>query len=386
MIPSPAVRSTASLDREALLAKAHRILSQPTFTKEDSSRAEGLLRLADSLDGTGAMLRSFRIEELAREMNIRSSGTGRDPNYEAAFRDFLRLGKEGLTDEMRALAVGTDSAGGFITPASFADRFTISLKQHDQLFDVATLIETDKGTAFSFPMDDDTGAVATIVAENAQSTTAAPVVFDNVAFGRCPQWRSGHIICSHELASDSAFPLDSLLAAAFARRFARGVGAQFNTTLLSDADVAVTSASPTALTGDEILDLVAGLDSAYAQVGGFLMNVATLTALRKLKASTGGAYLLPISRDAAGRPTLFDMPVFLSPSMPSIQASAKVIAFGDLSRFIRRQVRNSLTVKTYVERYATSGQIAYEGFIRTDGKLAKAANSPLPVRLLQCHS
>jgi HK97 family phage major capsid protein len=116
------------------------------------------------------------------------------------------------------------------------------------------------------------------------------------------------------------------------------------------------------------------------------MNITTLTALRKLKASTGGSYLLPIGRDASGRWTLFDFPVFVSPSMASIGASNKPIAFGDLSRFIRRQVRNSLNVKMYNERYATSGQVAWEAFLRTDGRLAKAANSPLPIRLLQCHS
>ena len=300
------------------------------------------------------------------------------------FRNFLCLGKEGL--DQRAQAVGTDSAGGFITPASFADRFTVSLKQYDQIFDVATLVETDKGTAFSFPMDDDTGAVATVVAENAQSLTSSPVVFDNVAFGRCPMWRSGHIIGSLELAADSAFDLSGVLAAGFGRRFARGVGASFITQLLSDATTGVTTASPTAITGDEILDLIASVDNAYAIRGSFLMSTATMTALRKLKASTGGSYLLPFGKDAAGRKTLFDFPVYESPSMPAIGALAKVIAFGAVDRFIRRQVRNSLTIRTYTERYANAGQIAWEGFLRVDGKLAKAANAPVPVRLLAMHS
>ena len=81
---------------------------------------------------------------------------------------------------------------------------------------------------------------------------------------------------------------------------------------------------------------------------------------------------------------LFDFSVYMSSSMANIEANAKPIAFGDLSRFIRRQVRNSLAVKTYVERYAPSGQIAWEGFLRVDGRLAKAANAPLPIRLLAC--
>jgi HK97 family phage major capsid protein len=92
---------------------------------------------------------------------------------------------------------------------------------------VATLVETDRGTEFSFPMDDDTSAVATVVAENAESVTNSPVTFGSVAFDRCPMWRSGHIVGSMELAADSAFPLSTVLAGMFGRRMARGIGGQF---------------------------------------------------------------------------------------------------------------------------------------------------------------
>jgi HK97 family phage major capsid protein len=304
---------------------------------------------------------------------------------EAIFDDYLRRGPDALV-EARAQAVGTDSAGGFLTPASFADRFTASLQAYDELFDVATLVETDKGTAFSFPMDDDTQAVATIVAENAQSLTNSPVTFGNVAFNRCPTWRGGHIVASMELAADSAFPLSNVLADLFGRRFARGVGAQFVTNLIADSTVGATTASPTIITGSEIIDLIASCDPAYQRSGGFLLRDATTTALRKQTANTAGNFLGMFGRDSSGRKTLFDYPIYESPSMPAIGASAKCVAFGDLSRFIRRQVRDSLTMKTYTEKYATSGGIGWEAFLRCDGKLAKATNSPLPIRLLQCHS
>ena len=118
--------------------------------------------------------------------------------------------------------------------------------------------------------------------------------------------------------------------------------------------------------------------------GAFLMSTATLTVLKKLKASTGGSYALDIDRDAVGRTTLEGYPIFQSPSMPSIASTAKIIAFGDLSRFIRRQVRNSLEIKIYRERFAELGQLAYESFLRVQGRLAKATNAPMPIRLLVC--
>lgn len=203
-------------------------------------------------------------------------------------------------------------------------------------------------------------------------------------FGKCPTWRSGHVRASIELAEDSGFDLAGLRASGFGRRFARGIGAAFVSTLLTQSTQGKVAASATAITGDEILDLVASVDPAQGQNGAFLMNFATFTALRKLKGSTSGDFLLPIGRDAAtGRPTLFNMTVYLSPSMPNMTTGQKSVAFGDLSRFLFWQTRGSLTTKVYVERYADYGQIGYEGFWRVDGALAKPTNSPVGIRYLQ---
>jgi len=324
--------------------------------------------------------RHARMAEYAAEI------AAENRKADEVFLEFLRSGKDFVPEEFRSQAVGSGAAGGFITPQSFADRFTQSLKQYDQLFDVATLLETDTGTGCNFPMDDDTSAVATIVLENAPSLITSPVMFDSVTFGRCPMWRSGLVNASTELVSDSAFDLAGLLAKSFARRFARGVGAAFVTQLLADADVAVTSASPTVVTPDELLSLMGALDASYAMRGVFLMSFASYIAFLKQKGSTGGSYLLEPELDAEGYPTLFGRRCYLSPSMPAIAALGKVAAFGDVTRFIRRQVRNTLSVKVYIERFAELGQVAFESFLRTDGKLAKAATSPLPIRLLQCHA
>jgi hypothetical protein len=75
--------------------------------------------------------------------------------------------------------------------------------------------------------------------------------------------------------------------------------------------------------------------------------------------------------------------VYLWLSIPNAATGQKVCCYGDLSHLIRREVRNSLTVRTYVERCAEQRQIAYESFWRMDGALAKSAVSPVPVKYLQ---
>jgi HK97 family phage major capsid protein len=301
---------------------------------------------------------------------------------EKLFRDYLCYGKDVFAGEERTQSELTGSTGGVIVPQAFYNKLTIALKQYDGIFDAATLVPTSGGADMKFPLDDDSASAAAVLAENTASAIT-DAVFDQLSFPKCPKWSSGFVSASTEVAQDAFFDLTGLLARAFGRRFARGIGAAHTATLLTAATLGKTAASATTVTGDELLDLISSVDPMYAQNGSFLCNLTTLTTLRKLKGSTSGDYLLDIDTDANGRPTIFGYTVFVSPSMPNMTTGLKSIAFGDLSRWIRREVIGSLEVKTLKERYAEVGQIGYLGLWRVDGALAKAANSPVPVKYLQ---
>ncbi len=131
---------------------------------------------------------------------------------------------------------------------------------------------------------------------------------------------------------------------------------------------------------------VGATDPAFQMAGTFMMNPATLLYLRKLKASTGGSYLDEAKTDSAGYPLLLGHRVYCSPSYRTIASTAKVISFGNHRQSISREVRNSLAVKTYIERFAEYGQIGYEGHWQIQGALAKSSAGPSPVQLLVCHS
>src|SRR6202035_454462 len=122
----------------------------------------------------------------------------------------------------------------------------------------------------------------------------------NIAWPKCPTWRSGLVRYPMELGSDSEFDLSGLLSRLFAKRFARGVGVAMTTKLLTDAALGVSAAATGAITSDEIISLIASLDSAaVGQNGAFLMNLQTLASLYKLKGSGGGQYMLdPDAKDA----------------------------------------------------------------------------------------
>jgi HK97 family phage major capsid protein len=382
------------MDRTSLLSQAHSILQKNNYTKEDSSKVESLLALADSLVDKSELRRATmnaRADELGRPRPI--VGTP-----DARFSAYLRQGKSALTsDELlrihpgnerttvirAAEGVGTGSTGGYLVPASFADRFETMLKATDPLFDLALLFETRTGSATGYPILDDTGAAAAIVGENSASSETDEV-FASLAFGACPLWRSGYVRCSNELINDSAFDIEEMVASAAAVRFARGVGAAFVATLLSSAAAGVTTASTTAIAADEIVQLTGKIDSAYLQNASFLMLRSTYVALLRLVGSSGN-FIFPPAFDAAGRPTILGFPVYFSPSMGAMTAGLKPVTFGDHGKFVRRQVRNSLSVKVLVELYALYYQTAYEVHWRIDGGLL-LSGSNIPVAALTMHS
>ena len=102
---------------------------------------------------------------------------------------------------------------------------------------------------------------------------------------------------SIELLDDSAFDLEEYIAREFAyafgaaeeQAFCVGTGTGQPTGLFTadGGTVGVTAASATAVTTDEVISLIYALKAPYRKNAKFLMNDATVSALRKLKDSNG---------------------------------------------------------------------------------------------------
>jgi HK97 family phage major capsid protein len=392
------------LEQDALLQEALSLTSKERYSHEDTARAHTLLELSDRVSARAMELRRAKTAMGELELGIRSEANAAAAEVEREFREYLTHGRTELLSEKtrremsgavaqtRSQALGSGSTGGFIVPQSFIDTLESSLIASDPLFGIATKFETATGTAFNHPFVDDQGVSATIVAENSLSVAGPDTTVADIAWGIVPTWRSGSIQASLELSQDSKFDLAAVIAKASGIRFARAIGATFVSTLLANADLGVTAAAQSAVTGDELISLVGSIDAAYAASGSWAMNLQTYASILKLKGSGSGDYLFPASTDAGNRPSLLGFPVALSPNMPVMAASAKAITFGAHDRFYRRQVVNGLTVRVYSERYITAGQIGYESFFRVDGALMKAptygspAISQSPVKYLQMHS
>lgn len=131
--------------------------------------------------------------------------------------------------------------------------------------------------------------------------------------------------------------------------------------------------SPAGILADSLISLVYDLKSAYRRNGSFVMNSATLAAVRKLKDSNG-AYLYQPRISDSTPDTLIGYPVEIDDFMPDIAENAYPIAFGDwkagylvLDRRSITMLRDPYSNKPYVHLYATkrvSGKIVDSNAIR----------------------
>lgn len=383
----------AQLELREVVTEMEQLSSLSSLTAQQKVRFSYLQSRASVLKAGGLtsdeVVRA-KSAELAKEFGFsteRPTEEQRQLNEQnQEIRNYLRNGREART--YSGMSVATDSQGGFMVPAGyFRSRVFSMLKTVDRLFDpsVVTMYESLDGNVLTVPMLDDTEVSAAIVAENVASVESEITTVDRLQLAKVPTWRSKKIIWSLELLDDSAFPAEDIIADAIAMRFQRGIGASNVSTLLSAATSGATSASATAVSIDDLLNLMGSIDPSYLASPKcfWLMNFATLISLLKLK-DTAGRYQIHPRTDANGNILILEKPVALCPSFPNIAASSTSVALGAMDRFFVRTVKNTLRLQTYTQApsLVEAGLFAFEGFVRSNSGLLVASGADSPVKYL----
>lgn len=264
-----------------------------------------------------------------------------------------------------------DADGGYLVPEEFETQIITGLDEANVIRSLAKVITTHHDRKIPIAVGH---SVATWTAENAAYTESNPT------FGQkqIDAFKLTDLIrVSVELLQDAAFPLEQYIANEFARAFGiaeeqafcvgTGVNQPTGIFTASGGAVGVTSASATAITVDEIISLVYALKSPYRRNAKFLMNDATVSLLRKLK-DNNGAYLWQPSVQAGQPDKLLGYDLYTSPYVPTVEAGAFAIAFGDFQNYWIGD-RAGRTVQRLNELYATNGQVGYVATERVDGKV-----------------
>ena len=297
--------------------------------------------------------------------------TGRaSDEYKADFGNILR-GKPPINN---VLSTSPDSDGGYLVPVEFERQIIVGLEEANVFRSLAKTITTSAERKIPVAA---THSTAQWTAENAAYTESDPTFAQKTidAFKLTDLAK-----VSNELLQDSMFDIEAYLAAEISRAFGvaeeeafcvgNGTGKPAGVFTASGGQLGVTATSASAITVDNVIDLIYSLKSAYRRNAVFLMNDVTVSALRKLK-DNNGAYLWQPSVQAGQPDRLLGYPLNTSPYAPVVAANALPIAFGDFSNYWIAD-RMGRTVQRLNELYAGNGQVGFIATERVDGKVILA--------------
>ncbi len=301
--------------------------------------------------------------------------TGRaSAEYSNAFWKAMRF--KNSWDVQNSLTIGTNSEGGYLVPDEFERTLIEALEEENIFRSLAHVITTSSGDR-KIPVVASKGTASWLDEEEA--VPESDDAFTQVSIGA---YKLGTLIkISEELLNDSAFNLESYIAKEFARRigakeeeaFFVGDGEGKPTGIFhetSGGQLGATSAKATDITADELLDLFYSLRAPYRKKATFVMNDATVKAIRKLKDGSG-QYLWQPSITAGTPDTILNRPVKTSSYVPTIAAGAKIVAFGDFGYYWVAD-RQGRVFQRLNELFAVTGQVGFKATQRVDGKLILA--------------
>ena len=318
-----------------------------------------------------------REQELNKAMNQPLTGrpsqkveekTGRASNaYKEDFGAHLR-GKRLVHN---VLSEGVQADGGYLVPEEFERQIVTGLDEANVVRSLAKVITTSAERKIPVAA---THSAAQWTAENGPYTESDPT-FDQKTIDAFKL--TDLVKVSIELLQDSAFDLEGYIAGEFARAFGiaeeeafcvgNGTNQPTGIFTANGGQLGVTAANQTSITADELISLVYALKSPYRRNAKFLMNDATIAAIRKLK-DGNGVYLWQPSLQAGEPDKLLGYDLYTSPYVPQAAADAYTVAFGDFKNYWIAD-RSGRTVQRLNELYSTNGQVGFVATERVDGKV-----------------
>jgi len=307
-------------------------------------------------------------------------------NAKDAFSKYLRHGFGALTAEERSMVqkrgtatqvVGTDSLGGYLVPKEFSNELDVATAFTGEVERLAKKLNTAGGGLLDYPTLNDTATDAGLIAE-ASAVTVQDMTFGNAQLSAYNY--SSLVKVSQQLLQDSAFNLDSFLVEAMGERIARATNAAFTTGtgssqpqgIVTGSTAGKTAASATAITADEILDLIYSVDASYRNKASFglMAHDNVIAAIRALGLGSANDFPVFIPSMEMGQPDrVFGVPVYVNNDMASsIATGEKTIVAADFSKFVVRNA-GGVQMLRLNERFADELEVGFVSWKRSDSKV-----------------
>lgn len=379
------------------------------MTAEDASKLDALLGEIEAIDGD--IKREERLAAAALAENpqaqqdaARNAATRNPATHGAessALRAFLSGGLQALTPEqlqamrgrqgpeMRsawgqgiqgAMSTTTPAEGGYTTSPEYQRKLEEAMKLFGGMRSVATILRTETGTQMNFPTADATSEEGEIVGQN------LPVTGGETAFGNMTldvfKYSSKKIALPFELLQDSFIDIEAYVQALLAMRLGRitnkhytvGAGSTLPYGVVVGATLgkAGTTGQTTTVTYDDLVDLEHSIDPVYRASASYMFHDNMLAVLRKLKDDQKRPIFVPgyETGNPGGAPDrILGRRFTINQHMAVPAASAKSILFGDLSKYIIRDVMDLTLFRMTDSAFTLNGQVGFVAFMRSGGRL-----------------
>jgi len=302
--------------------------------------------------------------------------------HQKAFSAYLRSGDDdalrGLELEGKAMSTAVAGDGGYLVDAETANSIQSVLQSTASIRAIANVVHVE-ATSYDVLIDHSDVGSGWATEAGPSTETGTPTI-ERITIPL--HELSALPKASQRLLDDSAFEIESWLAARIAEKFSRAEAAAFiagdgvdkPTGFLThiSVDNAVWAWGnlgyiPTGAAGDfavsspvdAVVDLIYALDAEYRANASFVMNSKTAGAVRKMK-DADGRFLWSDGLAAAEPARLMGYPVLIAEDMPDIAVDSTAIAFGDFGagytvaeRPDTRILRDPFSAKPHVLFYAT---------------------------------
>ena len=374
--------------RQAAWHEAKHLLDTAGAEKRDltAEEQEKYDRISADLDTRGAIIeqlkadeeRAARLDAAAAELRTDEAPAGDDTDAET-IRAMARGEVRSFNFEKRDV---TTTSTGAPVPTSFYDAVILKARLVGPMLDVPTQLNTTSGETIQVPSLSAYSSSATVTAQGANFSESDPTFNSFVNLGA---FKYGFLIqVSREMIEDSGVDLLGFLA----DQVGNGLGYNVQNALtvgtgtvqpqgiVTAAGSGITGGTGVsgAFTADNLIDLYYSLDGAARLLPGvgWMMNGASIGAVRKLK-DTAGNYIFSPAADGNQRDLLLGREVYENPHVASAATSAKSVIAGHMPSFFVRSV-GGIRLDRSDDFAFNADLVTFRASMRVDGALPQSSH------------
>lgn len=337
------------------------------------------------------------LNERAARIDALKADAEREAKIEAATRDIVSQVRpetrapKGDEEVLRAMGRGelrgytfetrdvVKTSTGSPVPTSFFNQVIEQARLVGPMLDTSTVLRTAGGENLQIPSQAG-WSTAAITGEGTAISESDPTFNSFITLGAYKY--SFLLQLSRELIEDSGVDILGFIATQTGNAIGYAVNAALTTGSGTNQPNGIVTAAASAVTGttsgptfsaDDLVTLAYSLDGAARRLPGvgWMMNTASLGAVRKLK-DNGGRYIFEPSL-ADGNDRVLNYPVFENPAMASNASATKSVIFGHLPSYYVRMA-GGLRLDRSDDYAFNTDLVTFRATMRVDGNLPQTSH------------